>query len=202
MKIVNFGCGPFAPEGFINLDGSPVALASRLPLPAVIFGPKATLVSAMRRSGVRYATARRVRFPFDSLDGVYASHVLEHLARAECDALLRKVHAWLKPDGRLRVVLPDLSLFASQYSSGQVDADHFVACTNLSIERQGWLSRCFGHSFHQWMYDRDSGSRILRHAGFRNIRVCRFCGSDYPEFNQLDGSADRAADSFYLEATK
>lgn len=86
-------------------------LAKYLPLPARFFGPtRATFVE-----GIKYATTSTLRLPRSSLDGFYASHVLEHVAQDECRRFLSRIRGWLKPGGVLRVVLPELRLMAEQY---------------------------------------------------------------------------------------
>jgi hypothetical protein len=48
--IVNFGCGPFATPGYINVDGSPTVLLAKLPLPASWLYAKADFVQAARQA--------------------------------------------------------------------------------------------------------------------------------------------------------
>ncbi len=60
---------------------------------------------------------------------------------------------------------------------------------------------------HRWMYDRFSLGRLLREAGFTDIRVCAFNESRIPEFTSylLDGTPEgriRKADSLFMEAVK
>jgi predicted SAM-dependent methyltransferase len=60
---------------------------------------------------------------------------------------------------------------------------------------------------HQWMYDRYSLGKILKHAGFNNIKVCNAYESGIPEFGRylLDIEPDnsiRKPDSLFMEAMK
>jgi predicted SAM-dependent methyltransferase len=60
---------------------------------------------------------------------------------------------------------------------------------------------------HQWMYDRYSLGRLLKQAGFREVRLCRADESSIPGFNSylLDTEADgavRKPDSLFMEAIK
>jgi SAM-dependent methyltransferase len=60
---------------------------------------------------------------------------------------------------------------------------------------------------HLWMYDRYSLSKLLREAGFEDVRRCRADESAILDFNsylldvEADGSA-RKPDSFYMEGRK
>jgi len=199
--IVNFGCGPNAPDGYVNVDGSPTVLLARLPLPAAIYGQRAEHVRAMRAGRVRYGTARRLRFPPGSVDGFYASHVLEHLSRDECGDLLRRVRTWLKPRGGLRVVLPDLRLSTTLYLERKIDADQLVEHTGLAIDGLSGWRILLGHAYHRWMYDAESAARLLDSLGYTKVKRCTCGESNLYEFAILDRKTDRASESFYLEAS-
>jgi|GEM_PF-4811639 len=164
--IVNFGCSSCAPLGYLNVDGSLGALLAQLPLPAAAFGHRAEMIRAMRIGRVRYNTARRLRFATSSLDGFYASHVLEHVSRIECRHLLARVRTWLKPSGLLRVVLPDLRMFAREYIGGRLDANRLVELSGLAVDSLSPARAIFGHTHHRWMYDADSTAELLRSLGY------------------------------------
>jgi SAM-dependent methyltransferase len=55
--------------------------------------------------------------PFDSetFDVCYSSHVLEHLRKVEADLLIREQKRVLKPNGIIRVVVPDLETICRNY---------------------------------------------------------------------------------------
>lgn len=196
MTIVNFGCGPFPSTGCVNIDGSPTVLATRLRVPAFLFsGAHREVALAARRYSVSWGRAKGIVFPDASLDGFYASHVLEHLPRQDCLRLLANVRRWLKPSGVLRVVLPDLLAMARAYVERGLGADEFVARTHLAI--QGALA--IRPSHHRWMYDVESFSRLLEDAGYTKIREYGFRQGLMPEVAKLD-LAERRAESFYVEA--
>jgi Methyltransferase domain len=199
MTIVNFGCGAAPGRDCLNIDGSPTVLLARLPIPARLFGERARYVVAIRDYKVRFATARRLRFKDESLDGFYSSHTLEHLARAECEDLLSRLRIWLKPGGMLRVVLPDLKSLAASYACGDIDADTFVNHTHLADAR-GQIIK-LGYSVHRWMYDRESFMALLERLRYRRVHDSSFGVSDLPQLAALD-LEDRRDGSFYVEAVK
>lgn len=194
MRIVNFGCCDSARADDINIDGSPTVLFARLPIPARMFGSRQNFVRVVRTAGVRYATARSLRLPKASIDGFYASHVLEHLDREDCRALLSRVLTWLKPEGVLRVVLPDLRLAAENYTKGNLEADEFMAWTHLA-DRVGRFSL----NKHLWMYDITSFCRLLKEIGYCNVRSLAFGESALDRLSALD-LEERRHESFYVEA--
>jgi hypothetical protein len=202
--IVNFGCGANpAPSrsGYLNIDGSLTVLLARLPLPASAFGSRADFVRVLRANRIRYGTARRLELPEESLDGFYASHVLEHLSKHDCESLLLRVRCWLKPSGVLRVVLPDLKRSAKSYVEGTTDAPRFVASTYLAEDGLRWWEILFGHIQHRWMYDAASFSQLLEKLGFREIKEYEMHQGCLPALNCLD-IPSRQAESFYIEAIK
>jgi hypothetical protein len=120
LSIVNFGCGPFAAPGYINIDGSVTVLLAKLPLPASWIYPKGAFVRVVRQAGVRYGRAKRITFPPGTLDAFYSSHTLEHIPQGDCTNLMERVHGWLRPGGIVRVVLPDLRRMAEAYAAGTI----------------------------------------------------------------------------------
>jgi hypothetical protein len=198
-KIVNFGCGPSPSAGVLNIDGSPTVLLARLPLPAVAFGSRKEFIAAVRQHGVRYGLGRTIAFADRSLDGFYTSHTLEHMSRGQCVSLLSKVRCWLKPSGILRVVLPDLRRFNTQYAEGEFDADKFIQSMHLAIDGMPWWKMIFGHAYHRWMYDASTFSKLLSELGYSNVRQCVYGEGKVPGLVRLD-LPERRSESFYIEA--
>ncbi len=92
MKLLNIGCGKTFHKDWINIDVSPSA-------PGVI----------------QFDLRRGLVFPDASFDAVYHSHVLEHLKLPEARNLIDECFRVLKPNGILRVVVPDLESIARSY---------------------------------------------------------------------------------------
>ncbi len=92
MKLLNVGCGMcFHPE-WTNID----------------------LVAATPEVRA-YDLRRGLPYDDDSFDGVYHSHVLEHLAPNSAAMMLAECWRVLRPGGTLRVVVPDLEGIAREY---------------------------------------------------------------------------------------
>ena len=202
--IVNFGCGANPgprDSGYINIDGSLTLQLAKLPVPASVFGGRADFVRSIRENRIRYGTAGRLKFPANSIEGFYASHVLEHLPRRHCEDLLARVLVWLKPSGVIRVVLPDLKRHAASYVAGTTDASQFVANTHLAEDNLRWWEVAFGHSQHRWMYDAVSFAQVLARVGFRDVREHSFGEGRLSALSHLD-IPSRQAESFYIEGSK
>jgi hypothetical protein len=197
-RVVNFGCGATPHPGCLNLDGSLTVLLATIPLPPSWFGKRrANFVTAIRAHRIRYATARWLNLRDGSIDGFYASHVLEHLSRIQCVYLLKRLRAWLADNGVLRIVLPDPRVAVQHYMCGDINLDSFIRWTELAADGRSWWRILFGHSRHRWLYDFETMRNILAVLGYSDIR----------EVSYRKGSAlsaldipERAAGSLYIEA--
>lgn len=92
MKKLNFGCGHRFCSGWINIDFNsehPEVIAHNLlqPLP----------------------------YPKDYFDVIYSSHVLEHFSKETGEILVKECYRVLKPQGILRIVVPDLERTCREY---------------------------------------------------------------------------------------
>ena len=90
--LVNLGCGARLHPEWINLDVSPVNPAVR-----------------------RWDLKRGLPFTERSVDGIFCSHVLEHLEPAEGARLMRECARVLRSGGTIRFGVPDLEQLAVQY---------------------------------------------------------------------------------------
>ncbi len=101
-----------------------------------------------------------------SVADVYASHVLEHLGYGEdLASSLGHIHRILKPDGRLRVSVPDLDVLFRLYLNP--DSDQSTRWQIMRIVYGGQVDK---YDYHKLGFSWDSLSWYLRQIGFRNIR--------------------------------
>ncbi len=199
---LHLGCGPIAPPGWTNVDGSwSVELARRPRLRAVVaklrLAPRALVDGAAAYDpGIRRLDVRRpLPFASGSIDAVYASHLLEHLHRDEGARLLAECHRVLRPGGALRVVVPDLRAIVAAYAGTGPEVD-----TPLASDLAEPADRCSMHVFnrdrgprgslayrlytaltdlhaHKWMYDARSLAAAFRAAGFAEVEQRRYLES-------------------------
>lgn len=92
MKLVNLGCGDRFHSDWINVDLIPNS-----------------------KDVLQVDVVRGLPFPNESIDAVYASHVLEHLTKEEGLRLVSEAFRVLKRGGVLRVVVPDLETIINEY---------------------------------------------------------------------------------------
>lgn len=205
---VQYGCGFCAPDGWVNFDASPTLRFERLP----IVGRLYTKNRQRFPSNVQYGDVTRgLPVPSASCRGVYASHVLEHLALEDFERALAETFRILAPGGIFRCVVPDLRIAANRYveaaAAGRADAAiEFMRVTGLGVERRprglgGALVEWLGNSRHLWMWDFDSLRAALARHGFVAIRRAQFGDADDPAFRLVE-EASRFVDACAVEARK
>lgn len=173
--FVQYGAGLCAPEGWKNYDASPSLRAQKIPIIGRIirkkFGPPFPK-SIMYGDIVKGLPIRE-----SSCDGIYCSHVLEHLSLCDFRIAIRNTLSYLKPEGVFRFVLPDLRFLANKYvshespeSSVEFMKESHLGYLNRPRGLSGLAKSWIGNSLHLWMWDYASISHELYEAGFVNIR--------------------------------
>lgn len=119
-----------------------------------------------------------------SCDGVYASHVLEHLSLEDFHRALDNTKKIMKKGAIFRVVVPNLAWAANEYVSavntGDAEANSkFLRDVHLGSEKRAGNIVRFSFEFfrgsrHLWMWDFPSLAKALADHGFQSIRNCAF----------------------------
>lgn len=204
---VQYGCGWSAPPQWVNFDASLTLKWERLPL-----------VGRYTKNSQRFPV--NVRFgdivqglPVEdaSCAGVYASHVLEHLALESFHKALSNTHRILRPGGIFRLIVPDLEFHARQYVASLDNGndngnDLFMREAGLGVEFRdrglfGLAKKLFRTSAHLWMWDEPSLSKALHDHGFGEIRRCRFGDCEDRMFSFVE-EVGRFQNAVAMEARK
>jgi len=217
-KKVNLGCGPRWKEDWINIDHSWNARIRRNPMARRIL-PAGNTYNWPQNLIVR-DLRKKLPFVNETVDFVFASHVIEHLKEYECKGLLKESYRVLRKGGILRVVTPDLEILAVKYlqrdqkfyigdnawerTEKDTFADRFLtAFYERTIKKQILRERIrhnlFSDTYHQWLYDFESLSIILQEIGFQTINRCTFGQGRTPDAKFIDNPDPM---SMYIEAQK
>lgn len=168
---LNLGCGPKAPDGWVNVDTAVGARLARLPLFHRL-NAALHIVRAQWPPGIVIHDLRKpLPWSDASVDGIYCSHVLEHFPRAQGERLLDECFRVLRPRGVLRVVVPDLMYAIGEYTAGRTDARDFIGRLDVSgtDDRDGVIRRRFAWLVrfpHRCMYDHAVLLEAFQQAGF------------------------------------
>ena len=136
---VNLGCGVFKLNGFINIDSDPRVFPDLC------------------------EDVRCLPFREDSIDELYAGHMLEHLIITEALPVLRHWHLKLKKGGRLTITIPDFDLIWKQRSFEDA---------NLMLMRP---QEMFSEGPHRSLWTIRKVVEYLKEIGFRKIKVIKDC---------------------------
>lgn len=193
-RKLNLGCGPGAPvlQEWINLDGSWNARLAKHRLLRHLLRrlglvPQGAVDMPWAPDVLIHDVTRPLPFEDDSLQAIYASHLLEHLYLDEATHLLRDCFRVLEPNGILRIVVPDLRSILMEYFDGtpvgKCDGSEIKVAADRLNEQLGFRPRARPsgnvlvalyaawkdfHS-HKWMYDSESLCLHVRSAGFVEV---------------------------------
>jgi predicted SAM-dependent methyltransferase len=147
----------------------------------------------------------------DTVDWVYAEHLIEHVTLKAGIAWLTEVKRILRPGGLLRVTTPDLRVYAQAY----VNDDGFFgkhrrrmnrALTGVAPAMPARGAFMFNQLFyvygHRWLYDREELTYALTAAGFAEdgIAVRAYRDGAIADVADLD-QVLRNDETIYIEAT-
>jgi Methyltransferase domain len=205
---VQYGCGFTAPEEWLNFDASMTLKWERTPLLGRLYTKNAQRFPQNVRSG---DIVRGLPVGEGSSKGVYASHVLEHLALEDFHKALENTKQILEVGGIFRLIVPDLGWAATEYvrrlQAGDAQANSFfLGETNLGEPKRerglrGLLHKSLNTSKHLWMWDALSLANALSSHGFKQIRPCSFGDCEDPMFSLVE-SAGRFEHAVAMEARR
>ncbi|MBP5973257.1 methyltransferase domain-containing protein [Brasilonema sp. CT11] len=171
MLKLNLGCGSHIPSGWVNVDYALGAWIAKLPVLSII--NKKFKIINFDWSDKIFMHDLRKKFPWEdnSVDVVYSSHTLEHLSKTEGQHFLKECHRVLKPNGIIRIIVPDLRYIVNKYTQGEIAADEMLDELYVSYDspRDGALKRRLAPFIrfpHKCMYDTPALLRIMSEIGF------------------------------------
>jgi glycosyltransferase involved in cell wall biosynthesis/predicted SAM-dependent methyltransferase len=137
----------------------------------------------------------------NSVDLIVSSHFLEHLYRDKGKKFLLECLRVLKPNGILRLSIPDTELLIKKYLDNTIDQYKYV---NIGVENSTDNSQSLFElllSGHCTTYDYDSISKLLSQTGFTNIKRMVFNKSSSKEIEKQTIDMYPTI-SLYVEAIK
>ena len=171
-KFLNLGCGPQLIRNYDNAD-----------VPAIKF---------WKCPHIPVNLLEKLPFKNESYEGVYTEHTLEHLNPFQAIHLLKEINRIIKPNGFLRIVVPDLDYYISNTFIENENFKHF----HTTAESFWNLTQNWGHKN---IYNFEILDLLLTELGYFNIRKQQFLQGDS---NMLVDQESRKWESLYVEAQK
>jgi len=143
-----------------------------------------------------------------SVDGIFTEHAFEHLAFEDVRRLVGECFRVLKPGGRIRVIVPDLSIFVARYQAN--DLAWFREWERVTLLPRGrrlvtpmqaisFVTQEYGH---RSAWDFASLAKVLGDAGFIDVEAASWRrGYDARLLRDQDLDSRRLV-SVYAEAVK
>lgn len=207
---VQYGCGFSSPQGWKNFDASPTLRIQQLPLIGNLLKHRmhVTFPDNVLQGDILKGLPG---IADNSCDGIYCSHVLEHLSYEDFMTAVNHTFRYLKPGRIFRCVVPDLEKAAREYVQDLSNNDDeantkFLEKTRLGKKQRkrglaGLLQNTMGNSEHLYMWDTLSLSNILYKVGFSRVRPAKFNDSEDEMFKLVE-SQGRFENAVALEAVK
>lgn len=128
------------------------------------FGPDWVHIDGGDYSHLQYRNIQDLsQFADETVDLIYASHVIEYFDREDVVPLLTEWKRVLKKNGTLRLAVPDFGRIAFLYSQGEFGLDSFIGPLYGKMDMDG------AKIFHKTTYDYKSLKKVLADVGFSDV---------------------------------
>lgn len=156
---LHLGCGSVKLDGFINIDVFKVSAAD--------FVCKIEDLPKYIRD--------------NSIQLIYASHLLEHSSRRDSIQLLKMFYDFMEPSGELRISVPDLIKLSDIAKRRKLEFKDMLSIQGVLMGGQDTR-----YNYHKSIYWFDLLQQILMNIGFKNI-------SEYPSYPHFLGDIKDAS---------
>jgi SAM-dependent methyltransferase len=194
---LHLGCFDQPLAGWVNTDITPHIWVSRIPFAAKLLHSAGRIASkrlAQHQAGIfrqiQYLNlSKRFPYPSNFFGAVFTSHVLEHLYPAAAIHCLVECLRVLRPDGVLRIAVPDLDRMVREYDSA--DPESFLQ----EVFQYGVGA---DKNSHHWHYNYTNLRSRLLGLGFYRVERCDFRVGACPDVQTIDSRPT----SLFVEALK
>ena len=110
-------------------------------------------------------------------DLIYASHLIEYFDREEVVPLLKRWKNVLKPNGVLRLAVPDFDVCAKLYTDGKYPLDRFLGVL------YGKMPMGDKTIYYKTTYDYSSLTALLNEIGMRKVKKYNWKNTEHAQFD-------------------
>ncbi len=160
---LHVGCGKNRFEGWINAD----------------IDPRADLIIFLQK---------RLPLRTNSLERIYSEHVLEHVSYPKGVFFLKEAYRTLKPNGIVRIAIPDLDVIVDGYQNGSWKESEAMKKPSLAFikTRAEMMNIAFRWWGHRHLYNKEELMRALLEAGFTAVTFHEYGKSDFNDLSKLE----------------
>ena len=126
---------------------------------------------------IDYKSITNLPFEDNTVDLIYASHVIEYFDRNEVIHLIMEWKRVLKSGGILRIAVPDFESICKLYLVGNVPLDNFLGPI------YGRMTMDKNIIYHKTIYDKKSLEKLLINLGFINFELYDWRETDHSMFD-------------------
>lgn len=170
VKMLHLGCGLNMLKDWLNTDGLPSS-----------------------KEAVWLDATGTYPFPEASFDFVFSEHMIEHVAYADAQRMLKECFRVLKSGGRLRISTPDLAFLIGLYGDGKSELqrdyiDWSAKTLGDPAHREdvfviNMFVRAWGHTF---IFNEGVLRSCMEQAGFANVIRCELNSSTATPLQNLE----------------
>lgn len=129
------------------------------------FGEEWIHIDASSFPHIKYNNIVSLPFENNSVDVIYASHVISYFDRQEIIDVLKEWNRVLKTNGILRLAMPDFESMAKLYVNKNIDLNFFLG------PLYGKMVSGDKTIYHKTTYDLNSIRNIVNQCGFTNVKL-------------------------------
>lgn len=201
VVMVNLGSGLGVCEGWYNVDGNFNTLFAGSPAFFLKFLYRNTgaknwfeledyLYKLSKMKFVHHNLEYGIPFADNTIDYLYTAGTFEHFYPDRAKQLLNKAYKAMKPNGLIRITVPDLEHIIGLFNSGKTKE----ALTYFYED-----SLCDHFSRHKYLYNFELLKEFLEEAGFVNVKKYDIYEGEMPDIDKLDL---RPGETLFVEARK
>jgi len=197
---INLGCEYKTPSAFVGIDGSsliylmknkfiPLFVKKRIYFYACSNNKVSfdNFMNKLKRLNIiHHNMVFGIPFKDSCVKNIFSSNFLEHLNKESGEKLLKECYRVLIPNGRIRIVVPDLDIESKkmeddlkQYKQTK-DVDKLQEYFTLNVKNKNYFS------FHKRMYNFEELKNVLQKIGFKNVQRFNPKEGDFPLLENLD----------------
>ena len=125
-----------------------------------------------------YHNIEKLEFDDNTVDLLYASHVLEYMDRDEAEVVLMEWRRVLKPGGILRLAVPNFHMLADLYIKGKLELGQLLGPLYGKMEM---VPGCT--IYHKTTYDLKSLNNLLTKVKFQDIKTYNWRETEHACFD-------------------